>query len=390
MKKLYIIVFVFLSFFISHSNAYFEENIEKHRLEFEKILTSRYDFLWVNNDVLIRIDDKINLIISKISSWEIRLSKSEWEKLLWQIMALSQHINKTLDLKWIWTITVIDDKRCTNCMTDQLVEDTKNIPYLSSFRIVKKDFSNIWVETFLKSNQINYLPAIILSTNDIEDEGLMKPYLKELNNKQYFLEIWSRYNPFEIKSEKWFSVLDNETLQKIKSYSYLKWDKDAIISWLLYSDLECPYCMQLHNSDVENRIKETYGNDVNKYYMHFPLEFHKNAFSWALAFECHAKQKWATWFYDLIDAAYKNSSYDLNFLYSKAKELGGNESELKSCVESSLFKTKIEEIQALWQNTFHIYWTPWSILINNKTWEFEVILWAYPFETFKEVIDKLK
>jgi protein-disulfide isomerase len=81
-------------------------------------------------------------------------------------------------------------------------------------------------------------------------------------------------------------VLDKETLNKIKTNTYLKGNKEAKISLIEYSDLECPFCAKLHKSDVPTKIEEIYSDKVNIYFNHFPLEFHKNAMPAARVLEC--------------------------------------------------------------------------------------------------------
>lgn len=325
--------------------------------------------------------------------WEKMWNKwwSNWDTWSWNVSTSSKDI----------TITVLSDKRCTNCMTEQVVAQLKQVPFLASAKFVEKDFSDKWVDAYLKDNSISKLPAIILSTNDIDDWGQMKPYLKELKDKQYSLEIWSSFDPYAKRSDKWFLVLDKSVLETIKSTSYLQWNKDAKVTWLEYSDLECPFCAKFHKSDVASKIKETYGDKVNKYFNNFPLEFHKNAIPAAEVLECLWEQKWSDAFYSLIkksfDSAKEASGWNIDtstssskeFLIAEAVKLWADKTILEKCVNDWKFKEKITKEQSVWASTFWISWTPASILINNETWEYEVISWAYPFDSFKTNIDLL-
>jgi protein-disulfide isomerase len=72
-------------------------------------------------------------------------------------------------------------------------------------------------------------------------------------------------------------MLDKTKLQALKDSSFIKGNKDAKITRIEYSDLECPYCAKLHNSDTEDALKAKYGDKLNIIYNHFPLAFHKNA-----------------------------------------------------------------------------------------------------------------
>jgi len=53
-------------------------------------------------------------------------------------------------------------------------------------------------------------------------------------------------------------ILDKKVLAEIKENSYLKGNKDAKITWLEYSDLECPFCAKLHNSGTPEELVKKY------------------------------------------------------------------------------------------------------------------------------------
>lgn len=287
------------------------------------------------------------------------------------------------------TITVIDDKRCTNCMTSEIVSQIKKIPFLVWSKFIEKDFSDKWVSEYLKDNKIEKLPAIILSSKDFDDQWEMQPYLKELADKQYSLEIWASFDPYAKRSSKWFLVMKKEVLEKVKSNTYLKWNKDAKITWIEYSDLECPFCAKLHNSDVPSKMTETYKDDVNIYFNSFPLDFHKNAMPAARTIECLAEQKWASAFYSLIEKSFKDEKSDKDFLVAEAVKLWANKANLEKCITDGKYDKKITEQQSYWSSSFGISWTPASILVNNETLEYEVLSWVVPFSSFQTAIDKL-
>jgi len=287
------------------------------------------------------------------------------------------------------TITIIDDKRCENCWTSEIVSQLKQLPFFKASTFVEKDYSDAWIGDYVKNNEIKYLPAVILSTNKIDDGWEIQQYLKELKDKQYSLEIWSHYDPLAKRSANWFLLLDKEILKKIKENTFLKWNKDAKVSWIEYSDLECPFCAKLHNSDVPSSIESTYWDKVNKYFNSFPLEFHKNAMDWARVIECLWEQKWSNWYYSLVEKSYKDEKSDKDYLIAEAVKLWANKDTLTKCISDWKFDAKIKQQLKDWSEIFWITWTPGSILINNETWEYELISWAYPFESFKVAIDKL-
>ena len=293
-------------------------------------------------------------------------------------------VNPIGDIK----VSIIDDKRCTNCQTDALIAQLKQIPFMSNSELDVKDFSDSWIEDYLKDNWITMLPAVILSTNQVWDAD-MQQYLSPLKDWQYSLNIWANFDPFAERSEKWFLMLDKEVLSSIKSDSYLKWNSDAKITWLEYSDLECPYCAKLHNSTVESDLKAKYGDSINVYFNHFPLSFHENAMPWAIILECVWEQLWSDWFYWLIDVSYDEEKSNEDFLIDESVNLWADKDVLEACISDNKFKDKVENQMNNGSWIFWITWTPWNVLINNETWEYEVISWAYPTESFEAISDKL-
>ena len=137
------------------------------------------------------------------------------------------------------SITVIDDKRCTNCMTDALVEQLKMLPSIASANIEIKDFSEEWVADYLNEINVKALPLVVFSTNNFDvskdpvqmdqsGQAMQKinTFLEALPNGQFSLAVWSTFNPFEERSERWFLLLDKEKLQEIKEWTYINWNKE--------------------------------------------------------------------------------------------------------------------------------------------------------------------
>jgi protein-disulfide isomerase len=159
--------------------------------------------------------------------------------------------------------------------------------------------------------------------------------------------------------------------------------------WLEYSDMQCPFCARLHNSWTKDELYKKYWTKLSYSLQHFPLWFHSNALSASEALECIAKQKWEKSYFELEDIIFRAKNSNLDFITEKAVKLWVNKEILEKCIENKEFIKKIEAQQKLWTETFWITWTPWNVLINTKTWEYEVISGAYPTSSFVEIIDKL-
>jgi len=391
MKKIGFVLCFILWFSFLQVNAYSIVNVVNNTSKYEQTFKSKINFSKYNTNVLEKLKIKIENAISSTES-NSKLTDTKKETLLWQLTALSNLVsteisNRTKSSNVV--VTIIWDKRCTNCMTEEITTQIKQTSFLASAKFVIKDFSDIWVSDYLKENSISHLPVVILSTNDLGDEWTMTPYLSELNDKQFSLNVWSTFDPFLERSSKWFLIIDKTVLDSIKTNTYLKWNKDAKISWIEYSDLECPYCAKFHNSDVETKINKDYSWSVNKYFNNFPLSFHQNAFSWALVLECLWEQKWSDAFYSLMSKAYSDEKSEETYLIDESVNLWADKQKLEDCVNSLKYSQKVINQMSSWSTVFAITWTPASILVNNETWEFDVISWAYPYENFKWLIDKL-
>jgi protein-disulfide isomerase len=284
-------------------------------------------------------------------------------------------------------IIIINDKRDSNSPSEQIVSQLKLLPALANAKIEQKDFSDSWVSDYLKDQDIKALPAIIFNTNYVDPN--INSYLSPIKDWKYSLNIWAQFNPFLERSERWFLMVDKKIVEEIKKSSYIKWKTDSKITWLEYSDLECPFCAKLHNATTEDDLIKEYGDNLNIVFNHFPLDFHKNAMSWAQILECAWEQKWSDAFYSLIKKSFKDTNSTSNFLIDEAVKLWANKSKLEACLDSNKYKDKVNSQMKTWSETFGITWTPWNVLINNETWEYEILSGAYPTDSFKDAINRL-
>ncbi len=287
-------------------------------------------------------------------------------------------------------ITVIGDKRCTNCSTAEILAQLKQVPFLTGAKFIEKDFSDAWVSDYITKNSIKYLPVFVFSSNNINDgDGSMKKFLTELPDKTYSLQVGSSFDPFAKRSDKWFLLIDKEVLKSIKEDSYINGNKEASITWLEYSDLECPFCAKFHNSGTIEEVMTKYGEKINKIFNHFPLDFHQNAQVWAEILECVGEISWSDSFYALAKESYTKENSTQSFLVDEAVKLGVEKEKLNSCLESHKYAEKVKNQMMRWSQSFWINGTPWNVIINNETWEYEILSWALPTQMFNDVIDKL-
>ena len=219
--------------------------------------------------------------------------------------------------------------------------------------------------------------------------------------KQYEAQNWTIKPSNVVKTQnavkeniaKW-NTISQDTISKIEKSSYILWNKDAEISWVEYSDLECPYCKRLHESGSIEKILKQYNWKVNFIYKQFPLRFHPKAQIEAEAALCVWELAGDSKYYDFIQNVYKNSlsngnSYTKEMLIDLAEKLWIDKNKISSCISSWKYTQEAKRQLQEWSSLFGITWTPWNVFINNKTWEWKKLPWAYPYNSFKSVVDSL-
>lgn len=116
---------------------------------------------------------------------------------------------------------------------------------------------------------------------------------------------------------------------------------NAPVTLIEFGDYECPFCKKMFD-ESEPQIRKEYieTGKVRMVYRDFPLSFHPSAMPAAEASEC-AKEQGKFWLYH--DALFNRQAQlsTLNYV-SLAKELGLNEMQFKSCVETHKYKSEIE------------------------------------------------
>ena len=289
------------------------------------------------------------------------------------------------------TVKLISDERCTNCFTGELEANLKKIPALANVNFEKMDFADKDVSEYLLENDIKALPAVIFNRSYIDQA--INTYLQPLKSGEYTLNIGAEFDPFAKRSERGFLTIDVADIAKVKESSYIKGSEDAKITWLEYSDLECPFCAKLHNSPTPKEVMEKYEWTVNKIFNHFPLNFHANAQKAAETLECAAQLNGSEVYYNLISKSfekYNNNNFVLTGLYDLAAKMWVNKSKLIECVDSGKYADKVVNQMQFGQAKFNVTGTPGNVLVNNTTGEYIVLSWAVGTQAFTTAIESLK
>jgi protein-disulfide isomerase len=169
-------------------------------------------------------------------------------------------------------------------------------------------------------------------------------------------------------------------------------DKNLRKVFLLeYSDFQCPFCKRVQ--ETLKTLRETYINQVQFGYRHFPLPFHKEAKIFAEAVEC-ARDQGRFWemqsvLYDLRDDSFVLTEVELIRL---AKRAGvENLKDFQTCSKSRKYQARVAEDMSEGAR-LGIQGTPTFILglydLENGTVSGEMFSGAVSADKFVEVIEK--
>lgn len=145
-------------------------------------------------------------------------------------------------------------------------------------------------------------------------------------------------------------------------------------SFIVYSDLECPYCKE-HSGIPEDTAKNIGTDKINVVFRHLPLPFHGEAAKKeAVASECVAKQAGNEGFFKFINKILKTSQLNGQGLKGGdteladiAKESGAqNTSSFTSCMQDTKVQDIVKEDIAD-ASSAGVRGTPGNIIRNNKT-----------------------
>ncbi len=171
-----------------------------------------------------------------------------------------------------------------------------------------------------------------------------------------------------------------EVALEIKSVSasdYIVGNPDAPLVIVEYSDTECPFCKNFHNS--LNKLMSDLGSSgkVAWVYRHFPLwksesgrpALHPAAEKEAQAFECAGFLGGNTKFWEYANRLYSitpsNNQLDPKELPKIAVYVGLKEADFNTCLESGRFSPKIEEQYQEAKNAGSSG-TPFSIIVSRE------------------------
>lgn len=172
---------------------------------------------------------------------------------------------------------------------------------------------------------------------------------------------------------------------------YILGDKNAKLTLISYSDLECPYCKTFH--PTLKQLLTDYDGKVNVVFRNYPLSFHANAPKEAEAALCVGKLGGGDKYWEFIDKIFERTTsngtgFALTALGPLAKEIGVNQTKFQTCLDSGEMTKKVTDDTAD-GNTGGVTGTPSTLIVDPKTGKtLSGIPGAYPLDQAKTFIDQ--
>lgn len=169
-------------------------------------------------------------------------------------------------------------------------------------------------------------------------------------------------------------------------------DKNAPITIVEFGDYQCPFCKRFHQETLPD-LKSNYIDKgiVNLVWMDFPLEsIHQNAVVTSIAGECAEEQGYFWELHDRMFVEQENwqglpTSIAINDFKRYASEIGMNENDFNSCLDSEKYKQKVMDDFSYGSRT-GISGTP-AFFVGNQQVGFVLITGAQPYSVFESVIE---
>lgn len=189
-------------------------------------------------------------------------------------------------------------------------------------------------------------------------------------------------------------TLTQDEIAAIKKTAYIEGNKDATITLVEYSDLECPFCIRQFKDGTIQKAHEKFGDKVNSIFKNFRGVPHENSEAEANALLCAGDLGGASKYIAYYNAIFtrtkggNGTGFSKDALLPLAKELKIDGTKFQACVDSKKNIARFDAETAEGQK-LGVTGTPGTVVINNKTGEYELIAGAYPVSEFERVINKL-
>lgn len=250
-----------------------------------------------------------------------------------------------------------------------------------------------WVKWIIKQELMNLEYEKVWGKDNYEIVSKMQKqqidqYVAQYKQQNPEWNSWNETPKDEIKK------MSKDEINALKDWSYFEWNENALISIYEFSDLECPFCIRQYKEGTIKQMLEKFWDKINTAFKHFPLDFHKNAPKEAEATLCAWELGWAEKSVEFHAKIFDRTNggngewFSLDALVPLAKELGLNEKKFSECLDGGKMADRVKADMELGKK-YGVTGTPGSVIVNNETWEYVVIAWAYPASEFESKINGL-
>jgi protein-disulfide isomerase len=181
------------------------------------------------------------------------------------------------------------------------------------------------------------------------------------------------------------------TVAPVTSSDHIRGNPNAPIMLVEYSDYDCPFCKQFHETMKQIMAEYGQGGQVAWVYRNFPLQqLHPNAPKLAAAAECVAELGGNDAFWTFTDEVFEgrgtNESTDLTKLPEFAEKAGVDKDKFQVCFNSGKYDDKI---QADYQAAIAAggNGTPYTVVLVGD--QKGSISGAQSYSTVKQIVDGL-
>src|SRR3989344_7106944 len=134
----------------------------------------------------------------------------------------------------------------------------------------------------------------------------------------------------------------NVKIKKPETKEHWRGSAQARYAWIEYTDLECPFCKQIH-PDL-TKLLNNYNGQLAWVFRHFPLPFHPKAQKSAEATECAADAGGNDAFWKMVDRIFATMpEMTLEQLPTLASELGLDQAVFQQCLDSGKYEQKVKD-----------------------------------------------
>ena len=129
-------------------------------------------------------------------------------------------------------------------------------------------------------------------------------------------------------------------VEKVTKDDWVRGDRNAKVSVVEFSDIDCPFCGRFHDS--MKTVLENYDGQINWVYRHLPLAaLHPQAEAKAIAAECVGKLSDNDTFWQYLDALFVSQAADE--VTAEATNLGIDAAAFEECRQDPKMAEKVKD-----------------------------------------------